>query len=123
MPSLDVFELTKSLRESNCNIPVLIVTAKENFEDKEKAFILGSDDYMVKPINMNEMILRVAADKGRPASIIKKYTGEDLMPKKRLSFLVIGMCLKFILNILSKGEFNRAVSYSNISKKFQILKK
>lgn len=61
MPKLDGFELTKSLRESNYNIPILIVTAKESFEDKEKAFILGSDDYMVKPINMNEMILRVAA--------------------------------------------------------------
>jgi DNA-binding response OmpR family regulator len=61
MPKLDGFELTKSLRESNYNIPILIVTAKESFEDKEKAFILGSDDYMVKPINMNEMGLRVAA--------------------------------------------------------------
>lgn len=61
MPKLDGFELTKSLRESNYNIPILIVTAKESFEDKEKAFILGSDDYMVKPINMGEMVLRVAA--------------------------------------------------------------
>lgn len=61
MPQMDGYELTQSLREANFNIPILMVTAKESFEDKEKGFRLGIDDYMVKPINMNEMILRVAA--------------------------------------------------------------
>jgi DNA-binding response OmpR family regulator len=61
MPHMDGYELTKALREADFNMPILMVTAKESFEDKEKGFILGTDDYMVKPINMNEMILRVAA--------------------------------------------------------------
>lgn len=61
MPYMDGYELTKSLREANFNIPILMVTAKESFEDKEKGFLVGIDDYMVKPINMNEMVLRVAA--------------------------------------------------------------
>ena len=61
MPRMNGYELTKSLRESNYNIPILMVTAKESFEDKEKGFLVGTDDYMVKPINMNEMVLRVGA--------------------------------------------------------------
>ncbi|WP_110955065.1 response regulator transcription factor [Anaerosinus massiliensis] len=61
MPHLNGYELTKSLREANFNIPILIVTAKESFEDKEKGFLVGADDYMVKPIHMDEMLLRVAA--------------------------------------------------------------
>lgn len=61
MPKMDGFELIEALREANFNMPILVVTAKEGFEDKERGFRLGTDDYMVKPIDMNEMILRVAA--------------------------------------------------------------
>jgi DNA-binding response OmpR family regulator len=61
MPHMDGYELTKNLREAYFNMPILMVTAKESFEDKEKGFQVGTDDYMVKPINMNEMVLRVAA--------------------------------------------------------------
>lgn len=61
MPILDGFELIKNLREANYNMPILVITAKESFEDKEKGFRLGTDDYMVKPVDMNEMLLRVSA--------------------------------------------------------------
>lgn len=61
MPNMDGYELTNQLRQSNYNLPILMVTAKETFEDKKKGFILGTDDYMVKPIDIDEMILRVAA--------------------------------------------------------------
>lgn len=61
MPHMDGYELTKRLRQASYNMPILMVTAKENFEDKEKGFIIGIDDYMVKPINLNEMVLRVGA--------------------------------------------------------------
>lgn len=61
MPRMDGFEFLESLRAANFNLPVLIVTAKEGFADKERGFRLGSDDYMVKPIDMNELILRIAA--------------------------------------------------------------
>ncbi len=59
MPKMDGYELTKTLREAHYNIPILLVTAKSAFEDKKEGFLLGADDYMVKPINIDEMILRI----------------------------------------------------------------
>lgn len=59
MPEMDGYELIKSLREANYNTPILIITAKEDIEDKKQGFNLGADDYMVKPINIDELILRV----------------------------------------------------------------
>lgn len=61
MPEIDGYELTKQLREANYNMPILIITAREDFESKQKGFSLGTDDYMVKPIDVNEMVLRVGA--------------------------------------------------------------
>ena len=61
MPTMDGYKLIDILRKSGYNMPVLTVTAKESFEDKEMGFRLGTDDYMVKPININEMVLRVSA--------------------------------------------------------------
>lgn len=61
MPRLDGYELTKTLREANMNLPILMVTAKESYDDKERGFLVGTDDYMVKPIDVNEMLLRVNA--------------------------------------------------------------
>ena len=61
MPKMDGFELTKTLRENGYNMPILIITAREGFEDKEKGFLLGTDDYMTKPINWDEMLLRIGA--------------------------------------------------------------
>ena len=54
-------ELTRQLRKADFNLPILMVTAKETFEDKQEGFSAGTDDYMVKPIDINEMILRVGA--------------------------------------------------------------
>lgn len=59
MPKMDGFELTKELRESKFNIPILLITAKSDIKDKRQGFKLGADDYMVKPINIEELILRV----------------------------------------------------------------
>ena len=61
MPNMDGFELTETLRSSHFNLPILMVTAKENFSDKKRGFLVGTDDYMVKPIDVNEMVLRVQA--------------------------------------------------------------
>lgn len=61
MPNMDGYELTKALRDAEYSLPVLMITAKEEFEDKQKGFLVGTDDYMVKPINVNEMVLRVGA--------------------------------------------------------------
>ena len=61
MPKIDGYELVKQLRAARYEMPVLMVTAKDSFTDKQKGFMAGTDDYMVKPINIDEMILRVGA--------------------------------------------------------------
>ena len=59
MQEMDGYELTKSLRDANYKVPILLVTAKSAIEDKREGFILGADDYMVKPIDMEELILEL----------------------------------------------------------------
>jgi len=61
MPKMDGYELTGELRSAKITIPVLMVTAKETLEDKRKGFKTGVDDYMVKPVDFEEMLLRVEA--------------------------------------------------------------
>lgn len=61
MPVMDGFEFTKLLRDEKWNIPILMVTAKETLDDKKKGFIVGTDDYMVKPVDEEEMLLRIQA--------------------------------------------------------------
>ncbi len=61
MPNMDGYELTKAVREAENNIPILLITAKDSFDDMRKGFALGTDDYMVKPVNVNELLLRVNA--------------------------------------------------------------
>lgn len=61
MPIMDGFEMTRAIREANYTMPVLMITAKENAVDKQEGFRAGTDDYMVKPIDVNEMIWRVEA--------------------------------------------------------------
>ena len=61
MPVMDGYELVKTLRSSGNNTPIMLITAKDAFEDMRQGFSYGVDDYMVKPININEMVLRVGA--------------------------------------------------------------
>ena len=61
MPRVDGYELVRALRDSGNNTPVLMITAKDAFDDMRLGFQSGVDDYMVKPINVNEMVLRVQA--------------------------------------------------------------
>lgn len=61
LPVMDGYEVTKTIRESNKDMPILIVTARETLEDKRRGFAVGTDDYMVKPINMDEMLMRISA--------------------------------------------------------------
>lgn len=61
MPVMDGYELVRALRESGSNIPVMMITAKDAFDDMRLGFLSGGDDYMVKPVNVNEMVLRVSA--------------------------------------------------------------
>lgn len=61
MPNMDGYSLIQSLRKANYMLPILIITAKSQMDDLEHAFLVGTDDYMIKPINMKEMILRIKA--------------------------------------------------------------
>lgn len=61
LPGLDGYELTRQLRETHFSLPILMVTAKQLPEDKKKGFIVGTDDYMIKPVDEEEMILRIKA--------------------------------------------------------------
>lgn len=61
MPNMDGYTLIKELRAAHYDIPILLITAKESFQDKKLGFMYGTDDYMVKPIDVNEMVLRVNA--------------------------------------------------------------
>ena len=59
MPKMDGFALIKELRMSEYKLPILLITAKDSIQDKKEGFLLGADDYMVKPINIEELLLRV----------------------------------------------------------------
>ena len=61
MPVMDGFQLATTLRESGNTTPILMITARDSFDDMRRGFVSGTDDFMVKPINVNEMVLRVGA--------------------------------------------------------------
>ena len=61
MPGMDGYQLTRALRESNNNFPILMVSAKQLPADKKQAFLVGTDDYMTKPVDEEEMLLRIKA--------------------------------------------------------------
>lgn len=61
MPRMDGYTLTKTLRDARYDLPILMVTAKDQFDDMQRGFRAGSDDYMIKPINVKELVLRVEA--------------------------------------------------------------
>lgn len=61
MPKMDGYEFTRTLRENQSNLPILMASAKLLPEDKRKGFIVGTDDYITKPIDEEEMLLRIKA--------------------------------------------------------------
>ncbi len=61
MPKMDGYEFTRTLRQNNNNLPILMVSAKQLPSDKKQGFLVGTDDYMTKPIDEEEMLLRIKA--------------------------------------------------------------
>lgn len=61
MPGIDGFEFARTVRQVNKTIPILFMSAKDDLPSKQKGFLLGIDDYMVKPIELDELLLRVRA--------------------------------------------------------------
>lgn len=61
MPEVDGFEFAQTVRETNQEIPILFMTARDDFASKQRGFRIGVDDYMVKPIDLDELVLRIGA--------------------------------------------------------------
>ena len=102
MPNMDGYEFTETLRDGHCETPIIIVTAKEQLEDKKKGFSIGADDYMVKPIDFEELILRVGAILRR-SKIVNDHKitiGNTVLDYNSLSVTSNGEC-----NTLPKKEF------------------
>lgn len=107
MKEMDGYELTKSLRDANYTIPILLVTAKSTIADKKEGFLLGADDYMVKPINMEELLLRVKV-------LLKRANAAN--EKK----LIIG---NLILDYNQMSVIYKGKNYRLAQKEFQLLYK
>lgn len=102
MPNMDGYEFTETLRDGHCETPIIIVTAKEQLEDKKKGFSIGADDYMVKPIDFEELILRIGAILRR-SKIVNDHKitiGNTILDYNSLSVTSNGGC-----NTLPKKEF------------------
>lgn len=105
MPAMDGYDFLKTIRDGGSDIPVLIITAKDSAEDLRKAFMLGTDDFMVKPVDEIEMLLRIKALLRRAkigeeqkltvggtellygSFTVRKNGGEITLPKKEFQIL------------------------------------
>ena len=87
MPGTDGYTLTKMLRENYNTLPILMVSAKQLPEDKKKGFLVGTDDYMTKPVDEDEMLLRIKAllRRARIASERKIVLGEVILDYDSMS--------------------------------------
>ena len=113
MPGMDGYELIRRLRDSRYTLPILIITAKERFEDKQRGFLAGTDDYMVKPIDVNEMVLRVGAllKRARIATERRITCGSTLLNYDAMTVTVDG-----VETLLPQKEFYllyKLMSYPN----------
>ena len=92
MPVMDGYELVRQLRDVGNTTPVLMITAKDAFDDMRLGFQSGVDDYMVKPINVNEMVLRVQALLRRAQMINdrRQTIGDTVMECDSLTVTVAG---------------------------------
>lgn len=92
MPGMDGYELTRTLRASHMDLPILMVTAKDQFDDVQKGFRSGADDYMIKPVNVKELVLRVEAllQRARIQSEKKIVVGNTVLDYDALTVTIHG---------------------------------
>ena len=107
MPKMNGFDLIKELRENNFKVQILLITAKGEIEDKKNGFLLGADDYMVKPINLEELLLRVQVLLRRSKSINEKKIKID----------------NFILDYNQMSVKRNNKTYNLVNKEFLLLYK
>lgn len=93
MPKMDGFEFARSVRELDSNIPILFMTARDDFSSKEKGFRIGIDDYLVKPIDLNELLLRISAllRRAKIAASKKLVVGNLTLDEDAVSAEIDGM--------------------------------
>lgn len=116
MPKKDGYEFISELRDAGYTMPILIITAKGQFTDLQLGFLSGTDDYMVKPININEMVIRVQSLLRRAQMVAeRKYTiGNTVLEYDSFSVISDGETL-----ILPPKEFQLLFKLvSNIGKAF-----
>ena len=103
MPGVDGFEFAKNVRALNESIPILFMTAKDDIASKQRGFRIGVDDYMVKPIDLDELFLRIGAllRRAKIASSRKLEVGAFAMDADEFSATLNGEEIS-----LTKREFN-----------------
>lgn len=114
MPGINGFEFVKTIRSINENIPIIFVTAKDDFDSKQMGFRLGVDDYMTKPVDLNELYLRIGALLRR-AKIVnsrKLVVGDFVMDSEEHSAYYQGEEI-----VLTKREFNLLYKFLSYPKK------
>lgn len=120
MPVMDGYALVRELREAGITIPVMMITAKDAFDDMRMGFLSGTDDYMVKPVNVNEMVLRVGALLRRAQMIAERrqvigqtvlscdsYTaarGEEVIALPQKEFLLLYKLVSFPGKIFTRQQ-------------------
>lgn len=92
MPGMDGYEFTKEVRENNSQLPILMVSAKQLSEDRKKGFLVGIDDYMTKPLDLEELLLHVKA-------LLRRY---EIESEQKL--IVNGMVLDYSLYTVKYKE-------------------
>ncbi len=113
LPGIDGYEFASTVRETNSDIPIIFMTARDDFYSKQKGFNAGIDDYMVKPINLEELILRIEAvmRRAKIASSKKLSVGNFEMNMDERSAKLDGKELSF-----TAREYNilyKLLSYPN----------
>ena len=96
MPEIDGFEFARTVRQVNKTIPILFMSAKDDLPSKQKGFLLGIDDYMVKPIELDELLLRVRA-------LLRRANIEEIALTTR-EFNIIYKLLSYPRKTFSRGQ-------------------
>ena len=84
MPQIDGFEFAETVRKINQTIPIIFMTARDDFTSKQKGFAAGIDDYLVKPVDLDELLLRISA-------ILRRAKMQQFEHSLALPFFGIGM--------------------------------
>ena len=120
MPEMDGYEFAESMRQIGDEVPILVISAKDDYEDKKLGFRIGVDDYMVKPIDVKEMVLRVEALLRRSKIANSRHliigdttlnqdnfsvtTGEDVSSLPQKEFLLLQKLLSYPDKIFTRQQ-------------------